>query len=674
MLCPSESNSLSPSSPVLQHDYLQSNLATLFAILRLLPGKHLIFTSNQQYSRSDSLAKCCEFCVMACFFNFNTIQPPTLKMLAPVRSPAFFSKRRFLELKIADLDKCTNINELKQLHALIYKYNLHMDPFVAQKLISALSLCCQTGLAINVFDQVPYPDTRLCSTLIKAHVRNSDPLKAFDVFNEMLRSGISPDNWTYLFLLKACSRFESVRMIHAHVEKLNLYLDLFLCNSLIDAYSKFGIVGIRAARHVFDAMDEKDVVTYNSMINGLVRTGSLSEAKNMFDEMPNRDKVSWNTILDGYVKAGKMSEAFALFERMPSRDVISWSTVISGFAKLGDIEMARVLFDKMPVKNSVPWTIIISGYAEMGLVKEAIELYDKMEEGGFNLDDGTFVCILSASVESGSICLGKRVHRSIIKSRHKCSILVSNALIDMYGKCGSLNKAWAVFNAMERKNVVSWNTMIHGLAMHGYEQKALHLFARMKQEGCTPDKVTFVGVLSACTHAGMVKEGICYFYGMKRDYRIVPEIQHYGCLIDLLGRGGRLSEAFQLVLDMPFDPNVVIWGSLLGACRMHNDAFVAEKVLNLLMKLEPINAGNFSLLSNIYAASGDWGNFSNTRSQMQKADNKNPSGVSSIELDDGFHEFTIMDVTHPKSNTIYQLVNGLSQHLKKIDHATDACV
>lgn len=611
---------------------------------------------------------------MACFFNPNAIQPPILKMPATVRAPAFFSKRRFFEQKIADLDKCTNINELKQLHALIYKYNLHIDPFVAPKLISALSLCCQMGLAIHVFDQVPCPDARLWNTLIKAHLRNSNSSKAFDVFSEMLRSEISPDNWTYLFLLKACSRFECVRMIHAHVEKLNLYLDLFVCNSLIDAYSKCGIVGIRAARNVFDAMDEKDIVTYNSMINGLVRTGKLSEAKSMFDEMPQRDKVSWNTILDGYVKAGKMSEAFALFERMPLRDVISWSIVISGYAKQGDIEMARVLFDKMPVKNSVPWTIIISGYVEMGILKEAIELYDKMEEGGYNLDDGTFVSILSASAESGSVGLGKRVHQSIIKCGHKCSILVSNALIDMYGKCGSLHKAWGVFNAMEKKDIVSWNAMIHGLAMHGYERKALQLFAWMKQEGCTPDKVTFVGVLSACSHAGMVKEGICYFYGMEKDYGIVPEIQHYGCLIDLLGRGGCLSEAFRLVHDMPFEPNVVIWGSLLGACRMHNDAFLTEKVLNQLMKLEPVNAGNFSLLSNIYAASEDWGNVSNTRMQMRKMDNKNPSGVSSIELDDGFHEFTIMDVTHHESNSIYQLVNGLSQHLKKIDCATDACV
>ncbi|GFP91768.1 pentatricopeptide repeat-containing protein at3g29230 [Phtheirospermum japonicum] len=551
------------------------------------------------------------------------------------------------------------------MHALIYKFNLHEDPFVAPKLISGFSLCRQMALAVNVFDQIPSPNAHLCNTLIRAYIKNSKPAKAFELFCEMRCSGIMPDSYTYHFLLKACSGLKLVRMIHAQVEKCNLYSDLFVPNALIDAYTKCGSMGVRAARMVFDVMEEKDLVTYNSLISGLVKAGELQEARKLFDEMPHRNTVSWNAILDGYVKSGDMISAFELFEKMPSRDVVSWSTVIYGYAKTGDFEMAKVLFDSMPAKNLITWTIMISGYAEKGLAKEAIGLYVQMESEKLKPDDGTFISILSASAESGLLGLGKKVHKSITKSRLKCGLVVSNALIDMYCKCGSLNRAWIIFNMMETKDLISWNAMIHGLAMHGHGYKALQLFDRMEREGFVPDKVTFVGVLSACNHAGLVNDGINFFHSMERDYKILPEIEHYGCVIDLLGRGGRLSEAFRVLHEMPFEPNVVIWGSLLGACRMHNAVELAEEVLNQLVKLE---SGNFSMMSNIYAAAGDWGNVANVRLGTRKRE-KRDCGVSSVELDDEVHEFTIMDTNHPKADRIYETIDGLNEHLRKI-----ACV
>ncbi|KAL8475758.1 hypothetical protein ACS0TY_028426 [Phlomoides rotata] len=592
----------------------------------------------------------------------------------PVRAPTFLSRRRLFEQKLADLHKCSDLNEIKQLHALIYKSNLHKDPFVAPKLISAFSLCRQLALAVKVFDQIPSPNAHLCNALIKAYIRNSEPEKSFEVFCEMRASGIFPDNYTYLFLLKACSGLKFVKMIHTHVEKCNFYSDIFVPNSLIDAYSKCGLMGVRAAKALFDVMEEKDLVTYNSMISGMVKAGELKEAKKLFDEMPQRDRVSWNAILDGYVKSGEMSTAFEIFQSLPSRDVVSWSTIISGYAKMGDIEMAKVLFDRMPVKNLVAWTIMISAYAEKGLAKEAMELYDQMEGKKLKLDDGTFISILSATAQSGLFGLGKKVHLSITRSRYKCSTVISNALIDMYCKCGSLSRAWRCFNEIKRKDLVSWNSMIHGLAMHGHGKKALQIFDRMKQEGFAPDKVTFVGVLSACSHAGMVKDGIHYFYSMESVYGIAPMIEHYGCLIDLLGRGGHLCEAFRLLNSMPFEPNVVIWSSLLGACRMHNALQLAEEVLDQLLKLEPTNAGNLSMLPNIYAAAGEWESVANARIRMWKTANKRPPGASLIELNGEFHEFTVMDTTHAQSKRIIETVNGVSQHLRQVAYAPSVVI
>ncbi|XVF60602.1 hypothetical protein PTKIN_Ptkin08bG0061300 [Pterospermum kingtungense] len=351
-----------------------------------------------------------------------------------------------------------------------------------------------------------------------------------------------------------------VEMIHAQIEKNGFLSDIFVPNALIDSYSKFGELGIEAALKLFMVMDDRDVVSWNSMMAGFLKVGELREARKLFHKMLARDMVSWNTILDGYAKAGKMEEAFELFQKMPRRNVVSWSTMVMGYSKAGDIDMARVLFDRMPIKTLVPWTIIISGYAERGLANEAIELYNRMKCIGLELDDGTVLGIVSACAESGLLTVGVKVHDSIERLRFKCSIAVCNALIDMYAKCGIVNKAWNVFNGMAERDVVSWNAMLHGFAMHGRGREALNLFSRMKKEGVQSDGVTFVSVLCACTHAGLIDEG----------------------------RVGRLKEAFRLVHNMSFEPNDIIKGTLLGACRLQEDDAVelAEKVLDHL-KLDP---------------------------------------------------------------------------------------
>ncbi|KAI5340922.1 hypothetical protein L3X38_020196 [Prunus dulcis] len=593
-----------------------------------------------------------------------------MQMCVPVRSPSWVSRRRLLEQKLSDLHRCTNLSHIKQVHAQILKANLHQDLHTAPKLIAAFSLCRQMALAVNVFNQVQDPNVHLYNTLIRAHIQNSQTTQAFATFFDMQLNGVYPDNFTYPFLLKACSGrpwFPVVQMIHTSIEKFGFCLDIFVPNSLIDTYSKCGLLGVSEAKKVFMLMGERDIVSWNSMIGGLAKTGELGESRRLFDEMPDKDAVSWNTILDGYAKAGQMNEAFGLFERMPQRNVVSWSTLVSGYSKAGDMSMARMMFDKMPFRNLVPWTIIISGYAEKGFAKEAIMLYDQMEEAGLKPDNGAIISILAACAESGLIGLGRKVHASIERTRFKCSTPVSNALLDMYAKCGMLDEASRVFHGIAKKDLVSWNAMLQGLAMHGHGDKALQLFSRMVKAGFLPDKVTFIGVLCACTHAGFVEEGLQAFHTMEREYGIVPEIEHYGCLIDLLGRGGCLREAFRLVHSMPMEPNVVIWGTLLGACRMHNDPELAQEVLDHLVKLDPSDAGNFSMLSNIYAAAGDWANVANVRLQMRNTGVQKPSGASSIEVGDEVHEFTVFDKLHPKSGEIYQMIERLRQDFKQLD-------
>lgn len=440
-------------------------------------------------------------------------------------------------------------------------------------------------------------------------------------------------------------------------------------NSLIDSYSRCGSDGLDRAKRLFLAMEERDTVTWNSMIAGLVRGGELEGASKLFDEMPVRDMVSWNTMLDGYAKAGEMDKAFELFQRMDERDIVSWSTMVCGYSKAGDMDMARMLFDKCPMKNLVLWTTIISGYAEKGQVKEATALYDRMEGAGLRPDDGFLISILAACAESGMLGLGKKIHASVQRCRFRCSTKVLNAFIDMYAKCGCLDAAFGVFSGMKAKrDLVSWNSMIQGFGMHGHGEEALELFSRMVQEGFEPDKYTFIGLLCACTHAGLVNEGRDYFYSMEKVYGVVPQIEHYGCMIDLLGRGGHLQEAFGLLRSMPVEPNEVILGTLLGACRMHNDVDLARAVCEHLFKLVPSDPGNFSLLSNIYAQAGDWMNVANARLQMKITGGQKPSGVSSIEVEEEVHQFTVFDQSHPKSEDIYDMVDRLVQDLRQVGY------
>ncbi|XP_074269742.1 pentatricopeptide repeat-containing protein At3g29230-like [Silene latifolia] len=593
------------------------------------------------------------------------------------RTPAFISRRRNLEQKLSDLHKCTNLSQIKQIYAQIYKYNLQEDPFIAPKLISAFSNCNQIRLATHVFNQIEYPNVHLYNTLIRAQTHNFQYSNAVITYVNLLKDGNFPDNFTYPFVLRACSGLFSVKMVemvHTHVEKLGFWGDIFVPNALIDSYCKcgvgVGVGGVGNGRKVFMFMKCRDVVSWNSIIGGLVRVRLVNDARQLFDEMPKRDAVSWNCLLDGYVKEGNMGGASELFERMPERNVVSWSTMVSGYAKIGDMGMARMLFDKMPVKNLVSWTIIISGYAEKGLTKEAIFLYEEMERAGLKLDDGTVISILSACAESGLLGLGKRVHSSMEATRFRCSVAVTNSLVDMYAKCGNVEQALTIFERMTKRDLVSWNVIMRGLAMHGHGETALKLFCRMEREGFHPDRVTFIAVLCACTHMGLVDKGVDYFYAMERDYGLVPQIEHYGCLIDLLGRGGRLEEALKVVRNMAMEPNAIIWGTLLGACRVHNAVELGGEVLQHLIKLNLDDTGNLSTLSNIYAAAGDWDNVANVRRAMKSIGVQKPSGASSIELNGVVHEFTVFDKSHPNSKSIYKMINLLRPQLKRAAYSS----
>lgn len=296
------------------------------------------------------------------------------------------------------------------------------------------------------------------------------------------------------------------------------------------------------------------------------------------------------------------------------------SGFINLYCKAGEFESAHKLFEENPDRKLGSWNAIIAGLSQAGLAKDAVDTFVRMRRNGFVPDGVTMVSVTSACGSLGDLDLAFQFHKCVvqIKATDRTDILLSNSLIDMYGKCGRMDLAYRVFETMEERNVSSWTSMIVGYAMHGHVKKALGCFRSMREAGVKPNHVTFVGVLCACVHGGTVDEGRYYFDMMKNVYGITPRLQHYGCMVDLLGRAGLLSEARKMVEEMPMKPNIVVWGSLMGACEKHGNVDMAEWVAKHLQTLEPENDGAYVVLSNIYANKGMWKQVEQIRSVMKQ--------------------------------------------------------
>ncbi|KAH7572387.1 hypothetical protein JRO89_XS04G0247400 [Xanthoceras sorbifolium] len=398
------------------------------------------------------------------------------------------------------------------------------------------------------------------------------------------------------------------KQIHAHILKLGLESDAFVHTSLINMYAQNG--DLDSARLVFDKSSLRDAVSYTALISGYASKGCLDDAKQLFDEMPVRDVVSWNAMIAGYAQHGRYQEALAFFQEIRNENI-------------------------MP-------------------------------------NESTMVTVLSACARLGALDLGKWIHVYIDKNFQKLNnVSLWTSLVDMYAKCGNIEAAQQVFNAMDSKNVASWNAMISGLAMHGNANKALKLFSRMISEGFKPDDITFVGVLSACNHAGLLDLGRQYFSSMIEDYKISPKLQHYGCMIDLLGRAGLFDEAEALMKTMEMKPDGAIWTSLLGACRDHGRVELGESVAKHLFELEPENPGAYVLLSNIYAGAGRWDDVARIRTRLNDKGMKKVPGCSSIEVDSVVHEFLVGDKVHPQSKEIYKMLDEIDTLLEKYGFVPD---
>ncbi|XP_062233736.1 pentatricopeptide repeat-containing protein At5g08510-like [Phragmites australis] len=373
-----------------------------------------------------------------------------------------------------------------------------------------------------------------------------------------------------------------------------------------------------------------------------------------------------SALVSFYAKNRLLHDARRVFDEMPRRDAAVYNALLSAYTRGGLIDAAEKLFEEMPEKNVVSWTAMVSGYAQNGRHEQAVETFLEMwERAEVQPNELTVSSVLPACAAVGAMDLGRKVEKYAKSKGLLENLFVANALVEMYAKCGSIQQAWEVFQGIGlRRDLCSWNSMIMAFAVHGLWREALGLFHKLRMTGIKPDGITFVGVILACTHGGLVDEGKLLFNSMRAEFGLNPRIEHYGCMVDLLGRAGLLKEADSLIASMPVEPDAVIWGALLGACSFHGNVELAEIAVDKLMCLEPENTANLVILSNIYASCGKWDGVARVWKLLKEKDHKKSAGSSFIELDGRMHKFLVEDKSHPRFEEVYKTLDSVTLTMK----------
>jgi pentatricopeptide repeat protein len=569
------------------------------------------------------------------------------------------------------------VEDGRNVHAHMIKTGFEQAMFAGNNLVNMYAKCGSLTDARQVFDKMFERNVVSWASVIAAYVQQGHAKEALKLFSAMQLDCIWANEFSVSSILKACSSIaalEAGHQLHAYIVKVGFGFSSFVVNALLDMYAKCG--SIENARTVFDEIGQRDVVSWNSMIAGYARGGFKEEALQLFGHF-QREDLKWDcTTLATVVGVCTDLLALEVGKQLHSQiaktrsdcNVFVGSALLDMYAKCGSADDAGKVFDRMPVHNVVSWTAMISGHAQQGNAEETIKLFIKMPLAGLKADEFTYAIVLSACGMLSSLKQGMQLHGQVLKSGFLLYVLVGNALVDMYAKSGSIENAHKVFDQMIQRDVVSWNSMIASYAQHGHGKEALQLFQQMQREKLVPNNVTFVGVLSACSHEGLLDEG-CYYFDCMSKHGVTAGMEHYTCMIVLLGRAGRLAEAEEFVNHMPFEPDIVAWRTLLSACRDHSNMEIGTRIAERILKLEPQDTGTYMLLSNIYAAAGRWDQVSKVRKLMKDRGVKKEPGLSWIEVRNRVHAFTVGDRSHPQTKEIYAKLERLTEQMKEEGYA-----
>ncbi|PQQ00268.1 putative pentatricopeptide repeat-containing protein [Prunus yedoensis var. nudiflora] len=562
----------------------------------------------------------------------------------------------------------------RSVHGHVVRRGIKSDGALENSLISMYSKCGDLQSVERIFRRVTHWHTASWTAMISSYNQAGYFSEALDAFVEMQESKVEPNSVTLMSVLRSCIRLDlhkEGRSVHCFAIRNVLDPDLdFLGSALFELYSEIG--GLSYCQKVLNTIGERNVVLWNTIISGYCQKGLLREALLIFVQMQTQglmpDSFSMSSALSACGKVGLVELGHQIHGHIIKRgylDEFVLNSLIDMYSKCGFVDSAYMIFDKIQHLGVITWNSMISGFSQNGDPVMAISLFDKMFLNCLKINEVAILSVIQACSELGYLEKGKWVHHKLITYGVGKDLYIDTALTDMYAKCGDLRSAQVVFDMMEERSVVSWSVMIAGYGMHGKINAAISIFTQMRDTGMQPNEITFMNILSACSHAGAVEKGRFYFRSM-RDFGIEPSAEHFACIVDLLSRAGDLTGAYEIIKSMPFSVDASIWGALLNGCRIHQRMDMIKSIETDLLDISTDDSGYYTLFSNIYAEGGNWDEFGNVRLMMKGIGLRKVPGYSIIELDRQVYRFGAGDTPHPQMKEIYSFLENFQSLTREL--------
>ncbi|KAI4323599.1 hypothetical protein L6164_023192 [Bauhinia variegata] len=568
----------------------------------------------------------------------------------------------------------------KQVHGQLITNGFDSNMFAMTAVVNLYAKCRQVDEAYKMFERMPQKDLVFWNTVVAGYAQNGLAKKAIKLVSKMQDTGQKPDSITLVSVLPAVADIKSLRIgksIHGYALRAGFESEVNLSSALVDMYFKCG--SVESARLTFEGMNSKTVVSWNSMIDGYAQNGDAEEAFATFLKMLDEGVEPSNVTIMGALHAcadlgdlerGKFVHKLLEQLRLDS-NVSVMNSLISMYSKCKRVDIAAAIFDNLPGRTQVTWNAMILGYAQNGYIAEALNLFCKMQSHNIEPDSFTMVSVITALADLSVIRQAKWIHGVVVRTGMDKNVFVVTALIDTYAKCGAIDTARKLFDMMEERHVITWNAMIDGYGTHGLGREALDLFDKMQQSSIKPNETTFLSVIAACSHSGFVEEGLHYFESMKDDYGLEPSMDHYGAMVDLLGRAGELDHAWRFIQSMPIKPGITVLGAMLGACKIHKNVKLGEKAAEKLFDFDLNDGGYHVLLANLYASASMWYKVAKVRTAMETKGLQKTPGCSLVELRNEVHTFYSGSTNHPQSKRIYAFLETLGDQIKAAGYVPD---
>ncbi|XP_010512381.1 PREDICTED: putative pentatricopeptide repeat-containing protein At3g23330 [Camelina sativa] len=622
------------------------------------------------------------------------------------------SSKTLIRTLIKNPTRIKSKSQAKQLHAQFIRTQSlsHTSASIIISIYTNLKLLHE---ALLLFKTLESPPVLAWKSVIRCFTDQSLFFRALASFVEMRASGRCPDHNVFPSVLKSCTMMTDLRFgesVHGCIVRLGMDCDLYTGNALMNMYAKLlGMsskisvgkvfdempqrtscddlkdetcimpLGMDSVRKVFEVLPRKDVVSYNTIIAGYAQSGMYEDGLRMVREMGTTDlkpdAFTLSTVLPIFseyvdVIKGKEIHGYAIRKGIDS-DVYFGSSLVDMYAKSARIEDSERVFSRLSRRDSISWNSLVAGYVQNGRYNEALRLFRQMVMKKVRPGPVAFSSVIPACAHLATLHLGKQLHGYVLRGGFGSNIFISSALVDMYSKCGNINAARKIFDRMNVHDEVSWTAIIMGYALHGYGHEAVSLFEEMKQQGVKPNHVAFVAVLTACSHVGLVDEAWGYFNSMTKVYGLNHELEHYAAVADLLGRAGKLEEAYEFISKMRVESTGSVWSTLLSSCSVHKNLELAEKVAEKVFAIDSENMGAYVLMCNMYASNGRWKEMAKLRLRMRKKGLRKKPACSWIEVKNKTHGFVSGDRSHPSMDRINEFLDGVMEQMEKEGYVAD---